>query len=142
MKGVSRRNIHGGPASRVMLRGVVVAVGAIALAVPSAVGVARADAAAQNQCSYSVNYFCSVTTTSEKRSPDKSVTATANYARETSSQQPPKIVGYASGPFNLFYTTVTGTADTVYQTFSRRSTEIYCAFRPPAGVAVGCNYTP
>jgi len=105
------------------------------------VSVPSADAAAMNPCGYSVNYYCGVTTSSEVRTNDLSVTATGNYARDTSATPAQKIVGYASGPLGAFYTTASGSSNTVYQTFSKQTTRIYCAFLPPANVTVGCNYT-
>ena len=92
------------------------------------IGIPRANAAAMNPCGYSVNYYCGVTTSSQLRTKDMTVTATGNYARETSTLSPQKIVGYLPNGLTPFYTTVQGTADTIYQTFSKRTVPIYWPF--------------
>lgn len=144
MKSVFHGNASKTSGAGSMIRLVFAAIAAMAFALPSLGWTPHADALtvvpypAAGPCTYSVNYLCTVSGSSEIRSKNQSVTATGNCARDTSTTALSKLVGYGTG---IVYTTKSGTADTLCQTFSRRSTELFCAIQPPAGVPVGCNYT-
>lgn len=97
-----------------------------------------ASAAAANPCSYTINYFCAVTSASTYRA-TKSATASANYAHETDSRTPMKTVGYLPAGSSTFKT-ISATATTVGQVFSRRATTVYCSFGTPLGVVGACYY--
>lgn len=108
----------------------------------SVMSLGAASAAAQpvpssaaNPCNYSVNYLCYTTFGGNMRA-SRTVFASGNYVRETSVLTITKTAG---GPIGW----VTGTADTVFETWGATYDFLWCdsGDGDPSGVVVGCNYT-